>query len=125
MTVFIQRHLASILRPFGEHVEELQQAVAHLAEETAEVKLAAEDHTVELSQHSGLLAGLRRELDGATQDLASARSQLGVVHGDQMAVRAEVRKAAAHAKEVDVQHRQTLDQLLALQQELNGTNFTV
>lgn len=125
MTIFVQQHLAEILRPFAAHVAHLQAAASRLHADAEVAQLGIDDHTTELSNHASLFKGLRRDVDATPPQLDALRRELAHACAEREALRQEAGRAAEHVRRVDEQHRATADSLMQLRQEVQGVHFTV
>jgi len=125
MTIFVQQHLAEILRPFAAHVAHLQAAASRLRADAEVAQLGIDDHTTELSNHASLFKGLRRDVDATPPQLDALRRELALARVEREALRQEAGRSAEQVRRADEQHRATADSLMELRQEVQGVHFTV
>lgn len=78
MVSFIRSCMTSILRPFGETVDELQRYVATLSESVSSVANDTESHAATLAQQAALISDLRKDLDRTANEVLQTQSLLDV-----------------------------------------------
>jgi len=76
MNNFISKHMVSILQPFADHMEELRKAVETISSDLMEVAERTSKNEDDTEQHSGLLCGLRSDLEQITSRTGQTETAL-------------------------------------------------
>lgn len=125
MGEFVREHLASILRPFADHLDQLHRSVASLGDRLQETALVANDNTAELGNQARLATGFRRDLARLGQQLEDAHGGLEALRGDRDALRGDLDGARAELRALELEHRGTADAVTASQQEIKGASLRI
>jgi len=97
MNAFIKKHLAEILRPFAEHVDELHQSVDKLTDDLA--------NTENKATHA------HEKLEAQQKQLHATRSDLDKTNNMALATKAGLEKTNAEKALLEAEHSETKQQL--------------
>lgn len=101
MTSFIQQHIASILQPFADHLDELHRAVNVLTNDVLDhVTMGSENKTDLMRQHMEI-AGLRRELHGNIQNTEDIQALLVTMKAENVQLQTDHGVIASRLESVD------------------------
>lgn len=122
MTVFIQRHMSSILRPFADHVDDLHKAVNQLRNKQDETASTVDLHANWIRQHSDLINHLQTDQKRTENDVANLTSDLKKTNAEKAELEADHRATKGRLSALDDHHSDTVNKVQTLQQEVEGIN---
>eukprot|EP00440_Ansanella_granifera_P052971 gb/GFBE01057430.1/.p1 GENE.gb/GFBE01057430.1/~~gb/GFBE01057430.1/.p1 ORF type:complete len:533 (+),score=146.66 gb/GFBE01057430.1/:1-1599(+) len=129
MMSFIHQHLASILQPFADHVDQLHSAVEKLGSDLADTTAKADRHGQLLQENDLVVRAVKADLDGTKRRANEAKehhqTQLDELAARISALEVELPKARADTSALDDRHRQTHGKVLDLEQELKGAELSI
>jgi len=139
MNDFIKKHMAEILRPFAERVDDLQKAVSTLGEDLLDNNEKTDDAHKQLAFHMKLLTELRSDLDRTTErakltqaGLEKTNAEKAILEADHRETKAKLERVnnrltdtVAHLEKLQVDHNATADALGQTEQNLVKTNHHI
>lgn len=122
MTVFIQRHMSSILQPFADHVDDLHKAVNQLKHKQDETTSTVDLHAKWIRQHSDLINCLQTDQKRTENDVASLASDLKKTSAEKAELEADHRATKERLSALDDHHSDTATKVQTLRQEVKDIN---
>jgi len=125
MTLFIQAHMRSILKPFGDHVDELQKSMVRVQTQVLQAASVSEHNSNRLEEVSGLIHGLRSDLGQTAKQANTAAQGLEKLNGETADLLSASQRMKADLASVDGQLRKSEATIVELSSGLKGTRNSV
>jgi len=125
MMGFIQTHMSSILKPFAEHVDDILRSVGSLQVGLTETNTVVSEHKMRLEKHTGLLAGIRKDLDSTRLQFEALQSGLDKCVAEKSQLETDHANTKAGLGDARTRLETSEGALQELQTSLRGTRSSV